>query len=110
MAVIDLVGDVTRESDVRLLTVYHQVTAAGFRRILRHVHESDYIKSADVMLVLRLAAAAQAAGQQVMLTGLTPHFTRVFQMAGLEQYARIAGSEAAALAALDPPAADATAA
>jgi anti-anti-sigma factor len=110
VAVIDLVGDVTRETEAPLRSVYQQVRAAGFRQILLHFHESDYIKSAGITLVLRLAAEAQRAGQQLVLTGLTPHFRRMFQMAGVEQYAPIAVSEAQALAALQPGADDSTAA
>jgi anti-anti-sigma factor len=100
VAIIDLLGDVTHVTEPPMLELLQQVTSGGFGLLVLHFHESGYITSAGITLVLRAAAAAQRAGQQIAITGLTEHYGRMFRMAGIEAYAPIYGTEAEAVAAL----------
>ena len=99
LTVIDLAGEVTARAEAALTGAYRQATARGARHILLNFRDVDYINSTGIAVVIGLLTDARGADRVLMVTGLTPHYTKIFRMMGLAQYAPIHESEEAARAA-----------
>ena len=99
LTVIDLSGEVTTFAEEAVTSAYREATAQGARQILLNFKDVEYINSAGIAVIIGLLTESRAADQALMVTGLTPHYTKIFQMMGLAQYAPIYESEEAARAA-----------
>jgi anti-anti-sigma factor len=99
LVVIDLRGDLTTFAGDAVNTAYRAAAEQGARHILLNFAGVEYINSAGIAVVIGLLVEAQKIGQRLLITGLTPHYRKVFQMMGLSQYAPIFDTEAAARAA-----------
>jgi anti-anti-sigma factor len=98
LTVIDLEGEVTTFAEEVITAAYRQASARGAQHILLNFASVDYLNSAGVAVVIGLLMEARKADQQILVTGLTPHYQKIFRMMGLTQYAPLVESEAAARA------------
>ena len=99
LTVIDLGGEVTTFAEEAVTGAYREATAQGATHLLLNFKDVEYINSTGIAVIIGLLTQARAADQTLMVTGLTPHYTKIFQMMGLAQYAPIYESEEAARAA-----------
>lgn len=102
VSVVDIRGDVTALAAQPIEEAYRGVTAAGAKKILMAFAPDCYINSGGIAVLIGVLGEAKRQGQVVAMTGLTPHFQKVFAMVGLTKYAHIHRSEPEALAALQP--------
>jgi stage II sporulation protein AA (anti-sigma F factor antagonist) len=98
LAVIDLQGDVTASSRDAMLAAYQEASRLKASDILLNFSRVTYINSGGISAVVALLIETRRAGQRFAVTGLNPHYLKVFQMMGLSQHARIFESEGEARA------------
>jgi anti-anti-sigma factor len=96
LTVIDLKGEVTTFADEAITTAYEQASKAGAENILFNFSAVDYMNSAGISIIIGVLTEARQADQRLLLTGLTPHYRKIFQMMGLTQYAPVFDDEDAA--------------
>lgn len=101
VSVVDIRGDVTALATQPIEEAYRGVTAAGAKKILLVFAPDCYINSGGIAVLIGVLGEAKRQGQVVGMTGLTPHFQKVFSMVGLTKYAQIHRSEQDALATLE---------
>jgi anti-anti-sigma factor len=98
VSIIDIGGDVTATTGQPIEDAYQRVSGDGARKILLVFAPDCYINSGGIAILIGILAASKKQAQTVCMTGLTPHFQKIFSMVGLTKYAQIQPSEAAALA------------
>jgi len=98
VSVIDIKGDVTAPTGQPIEDAYHQVTAAGVKKILLAFAPDCYINSGGIAILIGILSESKKKEQAVRMTGLSAHFQKIFAMVGLTKYAQIRPSEEAALA------------
>ena len=96
LTVIDLAGEVTTFAEEPVNGAYKEASERGARHILLNFTGVDYINSAGISVIIGLLTEARKADQALMITGLNAHYTKIFQMMGLAQYAPLFESEDAA--------------
>jgi anti-anti-sigma factor len=101
LTVIDLEGDVTTFADDAINSAYRQASELGATNILLNFSSVDYLNSAGISIIIGVLTEARKADQRLLITGLTPHYRKVFHMMGLTQYAPVFDSEAEARASLN---------
>jgi anti-anti-sigma factor len=104
VSVVDIRGDVTPLAAQPIEEAYRGVTAAGAKKILMVFAPDCYINSGGIAVLIGILGESKRHGQAVAMTGLTPHFQKVFAMVGLTKYAQIHRSEQDALAHFGTPA------
>ena len=103
VSVIDLRGDITAAAGAPIEDAYRGITAAGTKKIVLVFSAECYINSGGIAVLIGVLSQSKKNAQTVRITGLTPHFQKIFAMVGLTKYAPIAPSEDAALAAFQAP-------
>ncbi|HEU5314557.1 MAG TPA: STAS domain-containing protein [Chloroflexota bacterium] len=96
LTVIDLGGEVTTFAEDAVNGAYKQASDQGAKHILLNFKDVEYINSAGISVIIGLLTEARKSDQTLMITGLTPHYTKIFQMMGLSQYAPLFDTEDAA--------------
>jgi anti-anti-sigma factor len=97
VSLIDIKGDVTAVTGEQIEQAYQRVCADAAQKIVLCFDPSDYINSGGIAVVIGIVAESKEKGQIVRVTGLSPHFQKIFDMVGLTKYAEIFPSESAAL-------------
>ena len=100
VTVLRFEGDIASTSKEALLGAYRSLPKETAKLILLDFTKVDYINSSGIALVIQLLIEASNAGQKVYAFGLSAHFTKVFTMVGITNYARLYPNQAEALAAL----------
>ena len=93
---IDLRGEVTTFADEAITAAYGQACERGAENVLLNFAGVDYLNSAGIAIIIDLLTRAREADQRLLVTGLTPHFAKIFDMMGLARYAPVFESEEAA--------------
>lgn len=96
LIVIDLQGEVTTFADAAITGAYRSACEQGAKNILINFDGVDYINSAGVAIVIGVLTEARKSDQRLLITGLTAHYQKIFDMMGLSRYAPIFNSEDAA--------------
>lgn len=96
LVVIDLTGEVTTFADEAINAAYAEACRLGGRNILINFEGVDYLNSAGIAIIIGLMADARASERRLHVTGLTPHYRKVFQVMGLSQYAPMHDDEESA--------------
>ena len=97
LVVLDLAGELAT-ADQALGQAAQQATQQGARHLLLHFAGVDYINSLGIASVFQILLAARAVGQQVFVTGLTPHYQKIFHLMGLDRHLQVVATEDAARA------------
>lgn len=97
VAVFDLHGDVTMLAEGDLTRAYHQAADTGARDIVLNFARAEYINSAGIAVIISVLTEARARGITIMISGLSPHYQKVFRMVGLTQYADVFDTDATAV-------------
>ena len=99
IAVIDIAGEVTRESDAALKEAYEQA-ADGTPAIVLGFDSLEYMNSSGIGLLVTLLVRAQRNRQRILAYGLNDHYRQIFELTRLDEVISVYGDEQAALAAL----------
>src|SRR5436190_1367397 len=94
LTVIDLRGEITAFGDAAVNRAYQTASAQGAKNILLNLAQVDYLNSAGISIIIGVLTEARRADQRLLITGLTPHYEKIFSLMGLSQYVPIFESEA----------------
>jgi len=98
VSILDIRGDVTSTTGQPIEDAYHEITAAGAKKLLFVFAADCYINSGGIAILIGILSQSKKKDQKIRMTGLTGHFQKIFAMVGLTKYAQILASEDAALA------------
>jgi anti-sigma B factor antagonist len=99
VAVIDIRGDITPESEAPLMESYGQATTDAPRAVILNFGGLDYMNSGGIGLLVTLLVRAQRSKQRLYAYGLSDHYQQILSLTRLDEAIGIQPSEEAALAA-----------
>jgi anti-anti-sigma factor len=103
LLVMDLSGEVTSLAGDAVNGAYRQACDRGATSLLLNFGGVDYMNSSGIAVIIGLLTDARRNNRRLLITGLTPHYRKIFQMMGLSQHAPVFDSEDAALQAFSQP-------
>ena len=99
VAILCFTGDIASTSKESILEAYHGLEP-GLAVVLLDFTAVDYINSSGIAIIIQMLLESHAAAKRrIGIFGLSPHFSKVFNMVGVAKYATISPDEASALAA-----------
>lgn len=96
--VIDLHGNVNRDSEPALSRTYDKATQANARTLLVNFGDVHYINSTGIAVIVGLVARARREGRTIAVCGLTEHYRTIFEITRLIDFMRVFPDEETALA------------
>jgi len=103
-AVIDLHGEINAFGADALNTAYAEAERDNPAVVLLNFSRVDYINSTGIALLVGLLAKARAAHRQLIVCGLSEHYTEIFQITRLSDFMTMFPNEESALAGANAPA------
>ena len=100
IGMIEIIGDVTGQSEDALMGAYNQVTSQGARNILLDFSRLDYMNSSGIGLLVTLLIRVKRQNQRLYACGLTEYYRQIFDLTRLDEAIVIYPSEEEALAAI----------
>jgi anti-anti-sigma factor len=97
VSILNIKGDVTSISGETIEDAYQKVSTAGAKKILLYFDKDGYINSGGIAILIGIASESRKKEQKIRITGLSPHFQKIFDMVGLTKYTEIFPSEELAL-------------
>ncbi len=97
VTIFDIKGDITAFSDPFLNDAYQKANTQGTKKIILKVERDAYINSGGIALLIQLLAQIKRNHQRVVMTGVSDHFQKIFDMVGITKFAKIYTTEEAAL-------------
>lgn len=97
VSIIRIKGDVTALTGGAIEDAYQKISTAGSTKILFCFDSKSYINSGGIAVLIGAASESRKKGQKIRITGLSPHFQKIFDMVGLTRYTEVFPTEEAAL-------------
>ena len=92
VTLLDIQGDVTTFSEPFLNEAYQNANDQGACTILLKFDEGAYINSGGIAILIQLLAETRKHGQKIGITGISPHFQKIFNMVGITKFAKISNT------------------
>jgi len=93
LVVIDLQGEMTTFAEDAVNAAYREASEQHAQDVLLNFSGVDYLNSAGIAIVIGLLTEARKSDRRLMVTGLTPHYQKIFRMMGLSRYIPMFDSE-----------------
>ncbi len=93
LGLLDFPRDVTAQTRETAYSAYNELARARVRTIILNFSTTDYMNSAGIGLVISLVEDATQAGRSVYAFGLTSHYRKLFNYAGLTERLTLASDE-----------------
>jgi stage II sporulation protein AA (anti-sigma F factor antagonist) len=93
LGILDFNVDVGAQSYETAFRAQNDLTRAHVAAFVLNFSNTKYITSTGIGLIITLVEAARQAGRDIYAYGVTSHYERIFDMAGLLQTLRLFGSE-----------------
>lgn len=92
---IEILGDLTAAAEKDMDAAYQEACNYSPKRILLKFDGKSRINSAGIAIVINLVIAGQENNCEVLITGVSKHFRKIFELVGLTKYTTIveAGEE-----------------
>lgn len=97
IAIIDVEGDVTGESESALSEAFAEASSEGTETIVFNFSELGYMNSSGIGLLVTTLIRAQRQDQKLMAYGLTPHYREIFALTRLDEAITIHDDESQVL-------------
>ncbi len=97
VSILQIKGDVTANSGETIEEAYQNVSKDGAKKILLYFDKEGYINSGGIAILIGIASESRKNEQRIRMTGLSPHFQKIFNMVGLTKYTEIFQTEELAL-------------
>ena len=97
--VIDIMGDITAQSEDVLMDAYGRANGDGVRAVVLNFTGLDYMNSGGIGLLVTVLVRAQRQRQRVLAYGLSDHYRQIFELTRLDEAVGLHDSEDEALAA-----------
>jgi anti-sigma B factor antagonist len=98
VSVIEIGGEITRESEHALQDAYERA-ARGANTIILAFDRLDYMNSSGIGLLVTLLVRAKRNHQRILACGLSDHYRQIFELTRLDEVISIHDSEDDAIAA-----------
>lgn len=98
VAVIDIKGSITANSEDELMDAYTIATQGDTPVVLLNFNGLDYMNSSGIGLLVTLLVRANRQGHALMAFGLNEHYRHIFELTRLTDAIGVHDSEADALA------------
>ena len=89
VTIFDIRGDITSFSETSLNEAYQKANDQDARRILLKIDNDAYINSGGIALLIQIMAQIKKNNQFVVITGISEHFKKIFNMVGITKFAKI---------------------
>jgi anti-anti-sigma factor len=97
VSILNIKGDVTAITGETIEEAYAKVSTGGAKKILLYFDKDGYINSGGIAILIGIASESRKNEQKIRITGLSPHFQKIFDMVGLTKYTEIFPTEDLAL-------------
>ena len=97
IATLDMSGEINGSAELPLNAAYNQAEESNPARIVLNFGEVQYINSTGIALIVGLLARARKAHRELVVFGLSDHYTEIFQVTRLADFMTIYPDEASAL-------------
>ena len=97
VTLLTIKGDITAFSESFLNDAYSKANEEGTDRFLLCFDQEAYINSGGIAVLIQLLALSRKNNQRIGITGLSDHFTKIFNMVGITKIAQIYPNTDAAL-------------
>lgn len=95
--ILDIKGNITAFSEPIFDDAYKKANEQDASKILLKFYEDAYINSSGIGALLKILKEAKRNNQTVVITGISPHFQKIFHMTGVTKFAKIYNSYEKAL-------------
>lgn len=102
-AVVDLSGDINRDSDATLTSAYNEASRMS-STILLNFTDTGYINSTGIAVIVGILARSRADGKEVRACGLSDHYKEIFEITRLSDFMTIFSDETSAVGGTPTPA------
>lgn len=99
-AIIELQGDVNSDGDAAIKEAYRTAVAEGYTNILFNLSQAAYINTSGISVLITVVMQAKKAGQKILVSGVSAHYKKVFDLVRFSTYVTMFDTEDAALASL----------
>jgi anti-anti-sigma factor len=89
IAVVVLSGEVDGSAAAVLGTAYDEAISDNPPAVILDFSDVDYINSTGIALIVSVLAKARAAGRQVVASGLSEHYRRIFDITRLSDFIQL---------------------
>ena len=96
--VIDLEGEISGLSEEALDTAFAEASRQEPTAILLNFTGVGYINSTGIALIVGLLTQARSSGVRLIATGLSEHFTQIFEITRLADFITLYADEESAVA------------
>ena len=93
VGIIDILGDLTIAADKDMDAAYEKACGDNPKKILLKFDGKSRVNSAGIALVINLVIAGQENDCEVLITGVSKHYRKIFELVGLTKYTTITESE-----------------
>lgn len=99
-AVIELHGDVNSEGDSAIKDAYHSAVDGGASTVLFNLSGAAYINTSGISVLIAIVMEAKKSGHKILVSGVSTHYKKVFDLVRFSLYVTMFDTEEAALASL----------
>ena len=96
-AIIELHGDVNSEGDAAIKDAYHAAIANGATTVLFNMSNTAYINTSGISVLIAIVMEAKKAGHKILVSGISPHYKKVFDLVRFSVYVTMFETEEEAL-------------
>ena len=93
IATIEILGDLTASAEKDMDAAYQKARGYDPKKILLKFDGKSRINSAGIAIVINLVLAGKEDESEVLITGVSKHFRKIFELVGLTKYTTIMESE-----------------
>ena len=97
-AVIELHGDVNSDGDAAIKEAYRQAVESGATAVLFNMSNTAYINTSGISVLIAVVMEAKKAGHKILVSGISPHYKKVFDLVRFSVYVTMFDTEEDALA------------
>ncbi|CAG5091959.1 Anti-sigma F factor antagonist [Thermobacillus xylanilyticus] len=96
---VTLKGDLDQQAEQKIRSVldWEDGLGEGRRYLILNLHEVNFINSAGMALLIRIARAGRKKGFHTFVCGASAHYQKLFRMVGLTEYVMLYPDDYAAL-------------
>ena len=99
VAVLDITGEITAQSEDQLMDAYAASAAEGTRAVILNFAGLEYMNSGGIGLLVTVLVRANRAKQRLLAFGLSEHYRQIFELTRLDEAIGIYATEDEAVAA-----------
>ena len=96
---VTLKGDLDQQAEQKIRSVLHweEGLGDGRRYLILNLHEVNFINSAGMALLIRIARTGRKKNYHTFICGASAHYQKLFRMVGLTEYAMLYPDDYAAM-------------